>query len=229
MNVAAIFARAGSKGLKNKNQLLFRGKPLIAWSIASAFDAGCFDAVVVSTDSPDIAEIAISYGASVPFLRPSNLATDSSPEIDSWRHLLKYYEDNNISIESLTSLPCTSPLRSTTDILKCLKLFKSKNADLVISVVPSHRNPFFKMVYLDEYNRSSLVCPSSIPIFRRQDAPVTFDMTTVCFVASSSYIKKSSSQFDGAVYAHVVSPETAVDIDTLFDFKVAESIAQYHA
>ena len=85
------------------------------------------------------------------------------------------------------------------------------------------------MVYLDEDNRSSLVCPSSIPIFRRQDAPVTFDMTTVCFVASSSYIKKSNSQFDGAVYAHVVSPETAVDIDTLFDFKVAESIAQYHA
>jgi N-acylneuraminate cytidylyltransferase len=92
MKVAAfIFARGGSKGLPGKNIREFGGKPLIAWSIEQALEAQEIDQVFVSTDSLEIAEIALRYGAQVPFLRPAELASDHSPEWLAWQHGLKYF------------------------------------------------------------------------------------------------------------------------------------------
>jgi len=88
--VAFIFARGGSKGLPGKNTRMLNGKPLIAWSIGHAQAVPRIERVIVSTDSPDIAAVAIQYGAEVPFLRPAELARDDSPEWLAWRHALNY-------------------------------------------------------------------------------------------------------------------------------------------
>jgi len=90
--VAVIFARGGSKGLPGKNLRILGDKPLIAWSIEHAKAVRRIDRVIVSTDSTEIAQVALKYGAEVPFIRPSDLAQDDSPEWLSWKHALNFLE-----------------------------------------------------------------------------------------------------------------------------------------
>jgi N-acylneuraminate cytidylyltransferase len=104
--VAFIFARGGSKGLPGKNIRNFGGKPLIAWSIECALSVKAIDQVIVSTDSEEIAEISKSFGAEVPFIRPSELATDQSPEWLSWQHALRFLEKSS----GLASNNCSSAI-----------------------------------------------------------------------------------------------------------------------
>ena len=106
--VAFIFARGGSKGLCGKNILPLAGKPLIAWSIEQALSVSRIDRVIVSTDSTEIAAIALKNGAEVPFIRPAELAGDDSPEWLSWRHALNYvYETTGVFPETMVSVPTT--------------------------------------------------------------------------------------------------------------------------
>jgi len=122
--VAFIFARGGSKGLPGKNIKMFAGKPLIAWAIEHAHAAEGIRRVIVSTDSKEIATVATRYGAEVPFMRPSHLAKDDSPEWLSWRHALEFIRDDEGSFPSaMVSVPVTAPLRQPVDIERCLELF----------------------------------------------------------------------------------------------------------
>ncbi len=222
MNIGCIFARGGSKGLPNKNLIKLFNKPLIGWAIESAIKSKYIDKLFVSTDSDEIADIARDFGAEVPFKRPKSLASDNSPEIDSWRHFLNYMEKNcKDKIDSLVSVPATSPLRDFNDIDKCVELFYEKNADLVITVTDSYRSPYFNMVSITENQKANLVNKLSKPVFRRQDSPKTFDMCTICFVASPKYVVNCKHQFDGKVFAHKVSRETSIDIDNIEDLNYA--------
>lgn len=109
---AIIPARAGSKGIKNKNIRLLKGHPLLAWSIAAAKLSKNIDRVIVSTDSMEYAEISKKYGAEVPFLRPSAIATDRAMDIGFIMHALLWFaEHNNIVPEYLVHLRPTSPFR----------------------------------------------------------------------------------------------------------------------
>ncbi len=94
MIIAVIPARGGSKRIPRKNIRLFEGKPIIAWSIEAALNAGCFDRVIVSTDDEEIAAIAKAYGAEVPFMRPTTLADDYAGTAEVVRHVIK--EVNNL-------------------------------------------------------------------------------------------------------------------------------------
>ena len=115
--IAIIPARGGSKGLPGKNVRPICGKPLIAWTIEKALRSRHLDTVMVSTDSPEIAEIAERYGAEVPFLRPDNLATDTASSYDVIDHALCHYRDIESSEFTYTALlEPTSPLREDDDI-----------------------------------------------------------------------------------------------------------------
>ena len=106
--IACIFARAGSKGLPNKNIQTFNGKPLISWAVELALEVKQINEVFVSTDSEEIAEIARMSGASIPFMRPSELATDTSPEWHSWQHFIKFLADKDGRLPDVfLSLPAT--------------------------------------------------------------------------------------------------------------------------
>lgn len=221
--VAFIFARSGSKGLPNKNVKLFAGKPLIAHSIEQALTVKRIERVIVSTDSEEIAQISLRYGAEIPYLRPVELAQDESPELLSWRHGLEFLQNTTGSLPKvMISLPPTAPLRWPQDIENCLDEFQKNEADVVITVTNAHRNPYFNMVKTNENGSFELVNQTKSKITRRQDAPKIYDVTTLCYVARPKFVMTHDSIFDGKVKAIEVPNQRSIDIDSLLDFEIAE-------
>ncbi len=226
--VAFIFARGGSKGLPGKNIRLFAGKPLIAWSIEQALAVKRIEQVVVSTDSPEIAAVALRHGAKVPFIRPAELSQDDSPEWLAWRHGLNYLLESNGKLpEVMMSVPATAPLRLPIDIESCLDVFEDGGADVVITVANAHRSPYFNMVAKNPDNTVGLVIPLTSSIARRQDAPVVYDITTVCYAANPEFIMSRNSIFEGRVKSTLVPVERSIDIDTPYDFEIAELLMKH--
>lgn len=221
--VAIIFARGGSKGLPGKNIKIFHGKPLIAWAIEHAKSVERIKRVIVSTDSVEIANIAKFYGAEVPFMRPENLAMDNSPEWQSWRHALEFiYQEKQALPDVMVSIPATAPLRLSIDIEKCLDEFLKGGADAVITVADAYRNPHFNMVRASSSEFYELVIPASTAPYRRQDAPIIYDITTVAYAVDPKFIFKCNSIFEGKVRAVKIPIERSIDIDSQLDFEIAE-------
>ena len=221
--VALICARGGSKGIPNKNIKPLAGEPLIVRSINQIKELKEIEKVIVSTDSKKIASIAINAGAEVPFMSPKSLAKDNSPEWLVWRHALESMNeiDGNYP-DILIVVPVTAPLRKTEDLKNCLIEYKKGNADIIITATNSHRNPYFNMVKINDEGMADLVIPAEENITRRQDAPYVYDMTTVAYVTTPGFVLKNNGIFSGKV-RHVHIPiERALDIDTEFDFKIAE-------
>ena len=220
--VAFIFARGGSKGLPGKNTRLLGGKPLIAWSIERAIAVQRISRVIVSTDSDEIAKISAQFGAEVPFIRPAELATDESPEWLSWKHGLEYIRQTTGSIpEVMVSVPTVAPLGLVSDIDKCLDEYEKGLSDIVITVTDAHRNPYFNMVKANSDGTYGVVSTSISGMNRRQDAPIVYDMTTICYVANSEFVISHDSIFQGRVGAVHIPPERSIDIDSLLDFDIA--------
>ena len=223
--IAIISARGGSKGLPGKNIRPLGGKPLIAWSIEHALAVKRIKRVIVSTDSEEIATVAREYGAEVPFIRPAELARDDSPEWLVWCHALSYLLETAGALPGvMVLLPPTAPLRLAQDIENCLDEYEKNDADIVITVTDSHRNPYFNMVKTNADGTVGLVNQPQSAIARRQDAPVVYDMTTVCYVANPKFVITHRGIFKGRVKAVHVPSERAIDIDTLLDFQIAESL-----
>lgn len=228
--IALICARGGSKGLPGKNIQILAGKPLIAWAIEHALAVLRIDRVLVSTDCPDIAAVAKEWGAEVPFMRPAELARDDSPEWLAWRHAVEYLRQADGAYpERIVSVPATAPLRLPKDIDNCLDDYERGGADIVVTVTDAHRSPYFNMVTCDERGVVQLVIPPQGQVFRRQDAPVVYDMTTVAYVTSPAFVLSHERAFDGVVRAVNVPPERALDIDTILDFRIAEYLMQYRS
>lgn len=221
--MALICARSGSKGILNKNIKLLNGIPLIVRTINQVKKLKDIDRIIVSTDSKEIADIAINAGAEVPFMRPKKLAKDNTPEWLVWRHALESIKTiDHYTPEIMISVPVTAPLRNVEDLQNCINEFKKGLADVVITVTDSHRNPYFNMIKIDKKGMSNLVIKPLKKITRRQDTPIVYDMTTVAYVTTPKFVMKKDGIFSGKV-RHVHIPiERALDIDTPFDFKIAE-------
>jgi CMP-N-acetylneuraminic acid synthetase len=222
---AFVFARGGSKGLPGKNIRLLRGKPLIAWSIEQALAVSRIERVIVSTDCEEIASIAKTYGAQVPFIRPAEFAGDKSPEWLAWRHALTYLEVTEGHLpEAMISVPATAPLRTSTDLDNCLDEYEKGEVDVVITVTEAHRSPYFNMVKKNTDGTVELVNPPQTTITRRQDVPQVYDIATVAYVAKPNFVITHNAIFEGRVRAVKIPPERAIDIDTLLDFQIAECL-----
>lgn len=222
-NFAFIFARGGSKGLPGKNIKPLLGKPLIKYSIDIAKSSTSIAKVFVSTDDSEIAKIASASGAEVIF-RPNELATDKSPEWLAWRHAIEQVKKMYGEFDNFISLPATSPLRSTYDVEAAILKRVETKADICISVVEASRSPFFNMVKQSIDGFYELVNKPESSVERRQDAPKVFDITTVVYAASPSFIMHNYGLFSGNVTSIEVPKERAVDIDDIYDFLLAEAI-----
>lgn len=222
-NFAFIFARGGSKGLPGKNIRPLAGKPLIQYSIETAMASPSISQVFVSTDDPAIAYVAVSLGAVV-IERPAELATDTSPEWLSWRHAIEWVTAHYGAFDEFISLPATSPLRSVFDVEAAITKRHEQSADICISVTPANRSPYFNMVKETVDGLVELVNTPSGEVFRRQDAPQVFDITTVVYSATPDFILGNYGLFSGKVTSIEVPKERAVDIDDIYDFKLAEAI-----
>lgn len=219
---AFIFARGGSKGLKNKNIKEFNSRPLIYWTIKELKKSKLVDKIFVSTDSKKIKKIAESFGATVPFLRPKKLSLDKSPEILAWKHALEFLKKKNEMPKIFFSCPVTSPLRKANDIDAMIKLFYLSKADTVVGVTNSHRSPYFNMMKEKKNKSLSIIIKKSKQIYNRQECPKTFDLTTFGFIVKTKNIFSKKSIFDGNVKGYEVNKNISIDIDDLFDFKFAE-------
>ena len=221
--IAVIFARGGSKGVPGKNIRPLGGVPLIGHAIACAKSCAAIDRVVVSTDDTAIAEVARQQGAEVPFLRPAELATDEADEWLAWQHVVGELQRDGLKDDDiLVSLPATSPLRRAADVERCIAEVHRDGVDGVMCVVPSARNPFFFAVTLDAEQRVSRLLAEEKTSVRRQDVPPVYDIVSVAFVARLGFVRSAKSWYEGRLKAVVVSPDTALDIDTEMDFNFAE-------
>jgi len=220
--IGAVFARGGSKGVPGKNLRPLGGKPLVSRAIEQARACAGVERVVLSTDSEEIAEVGRAAGADVPWLRPADLAEDTSREWLAWQHMLGWLRDRNELPDRLLVVPCTAPLRQVSDLERCLEAASAPGIDIVLTVTEAHRNPWFNMVTLDDEGGARLVLEPSERIHRRQDAPPTFDVGTVAFVARPEFVLQADSIYDGRVVAVQVPADRNLDIDTELDLEFAE-------
>lgn len=230
MIIAVIPARGGSKRIPRKNIRLFEGKPIIAWSIEAALNAGCFDRVIVSTDDEEIAAVAKAYGAEVPFMRPTTLADDYSGTAEVVRHVIT--EVNNLLtaaaadgvVHSVVSAACciyaTAPFLRADDIQKGLGSLCGENADYALAIT-EFEFPVQRAVKLDAQHRITMLYPEFSQT-RSQDLEKSYhDAGQFCWGTSEAWL------FSKPVYqsktAAVLIPSSRVqDIDNEDDWQRAE-------
>lgn len=226
--LGVIPARGGSQGIPGKNLRLLGGQPLIVHTIEAARESRLLGDFLVSTDDPAIADVARQAGASVPFMRPPELAT---AEVSAWRaasHAADEWERlTGKTVENLVLLQPTSPLRRREDIDGCIARFHDTGADICSTVTASHHSPYFNMVE---------PCPESPQFVRpcsalmldhaaRQTAPPVYALNGAVYVARRAVLPGLRNQFEVARYAvYVMSRLRSVDIDDLEDFTLAELI-----
>ena len=217
--IATICARGGSSGLPGKNIKLLAGKPLIVHTIEQAFTCHGIKRVFVSTDSPEIAEIARSAGAEVPGLRPAELATASAAKMPVIRHLVGLVEAQGVEVSRIVDLDPTSPLRLVTDIESCLDLLDA-DTDVVITGYPAEKNPYFNMVEAKPDGNIGLVKSLAGGVVARQQAPVVFAMNASVYVWHRHTL--DLGLWEGRVKLHAMPRERSIDIDTPIDFRLVE-------
>jgi len=219
--IAIIPARSGSKGLPDKNIRILNGKPLIACSIIQAQEAGIFDEIFLSTDSQEYANIAIQYGANVPFLRSDELASDSASTWDCVREALEQYHTIGKEYDIFVVLQPTSPLRNASDIINTLKKMLLNNADSVVSVCEADHSPLLCNTLPEDKSMRGFVRPE-IVAKNRQELPTFYRINGAIYTVGTSYFLRSQTIYDGNSFAYVMPRERSIDIDTLYDFSLAE-------
>ena len=218
-NYCYVFARGGSKGIPKKNIKFLIDKPLIAYSLLIASEIKSIDKFFVSTDCQEIKDVALEYGAEI-IDRPLELAQDESPEWLAWQHAIDWTINKYGDFSKFISLPATAPLRSKNDIETCINALDS-STDIVVTITNAYRNPFFNMVKIDD-GYLKLVNEQNDKIYRRQDAPLVFDMTTIAYISKPKFILNNNSIWSGRVKGVPIPKERAIDIDDYYDFEIAE-------
>lgn len=223
---AFIFARGGSKGVQGKNIKLLAGKPLLAYAIDQARNSKA-DRIFVSTDCCYIAHVARSHNVTV-IDRPAELATDESPEWLSWQHAVKFVGMTGSDV--FVSVPATCPLRDPVDINNCIDALAEGTADMAITITESRANPYFNLVETSN-GRAQLAVQALLasykPYARRQDAPPYSEITGVAYATTAAFVLKSKRMWDGKIVPVSVPLERAIDIDTPYDFLLAELLMRH--
>ena len=218
MNIITICARGGSVGVPGKNIRNLCGKPLIGWTIEQAFASKTTDQVFVSTDSEDIARVARSYGAQVPFIRPAELATSTAGKLPVIKHLVSWVEAHHGPVSTIVDLDPTSPLRDTADIQTCFSMLDA-NTDVVITGYEADKNPYFNMVELKSNGFYERVCLPDQEVLARQSAPKVFAMNASIY-AWHRHSLSSSLWSSPKIRLHVMPRERSIDIDHDIDFEL---------
>lgn len=197
------------------------GKPLIVWTIDAARSSRYVDRVVVSTDDEEIASVARTFRADVPFLRPGELATDESRPMDALLHAVTALEAAGDRYDFVMLLQPTSPLRTARDIDSAAELLFSINAGAVVSVCEAEHHPYWSNTLQPDGNMKDFLRPE-ISNSNRQELPIFYRLNGALYMASSDYLKAKRSFMNDDTYAYIMPRERSVDIDTAFDFAFAE-------
>lgn len=221
--IAIIPARGGSKGLPGKNIKPLCGHPLIAWTITAAHTAGLFDAIVVSTDSEEIAAVAKEYGA-LTCRRPPELSGDAALVKDAVRHCLSSLEPEFARPDYIFLLQPTSPQREPEDILACLAALEANGADSAASFRPAEEP--LERAFRIEAGIPTPALPGADGWLPRQALPACYYLNgAVYVVATGPFLADPSASFlFGRMAASVMPPERSLDIDTPLQFRITEML-----
>ena len=222
-----INARGGSKNVPRKNIRPLLGKPLIAYSIEVGRAVPLIDRVVVSTEDAEIAEVAKSYGADVPFMRPAALASDAALQVDTIVHVLKALEETGTRIDIVVLLQPTCPLRAVSDVTGCLELMARSGADTVISVAETKYHPMGMWCRHED----SLLEPYSSTAakgYNRQTLKPLYWRTGAVYVIRREVLLEKEAIYGNKVHGYVVNEARSwFNIDTDFDWQLTEAWLRY--
>ena len=220
-NLILIPARGGSKRIPKKNIKLFNGKPLIQWTLEAAINSGISSDICVSTDCEETKSIATSMGADVPFTRPKALSGDKAKSIDVALHALSYYKDT----QSIILLQPTSPLRTSKHLENFYNYITKSCATSAVSICECQHSPLWTFTLRNQILERSILKGNPLDV-RSQDLPKYYILNGAMYysqvsalLTSQSFINKNTIGFEMPAYA-------SVDIDTEFDWDIAEIIGQ---
>lgn len=226
--LGVITARGGSKGLPGKNLRPLAGKPLLAWTIEAAQEAGVLDRLILSTDDEAIAAEGRARGCEVPFLRPAALALDDTPHLPVVQHAVQWLDDHEqYRPDAVLILQPTSPLRTAEDIRASLARLEQSGADAVVSVsaVPAHAHPM-RMLRVDARGDATLFVtgePVRRRIQRRQDLPEAWVMNGAIYACRAAVLSGADpSLYGDRVAAYPMPAVRGLSIDDLRDWAEVE-------
>jgi CMP-N,N'-diacetyllegionaminic acid synthase len=226
--ICTICARGGSQGVKNKNTISLRGKPLIAHTILQAKKSKLFDTILVCSDSKRIRDTAKKWGADFTIDRPKEMATSVAAKLPVIQYAAR--EAGRITskqFDIVVDLDATSPLRTVEDICQSYQLFtQSKQAVNLISGYPSRRSPYFNVVELGGDGFVQLAKTLEKPVIRRQDVPATYDMNASIYIWRVNTLLESQSVVSDRTLLYVMPEERSIDIDSPLDLKLVRFLAK---
>jgi CMP-N,N'-diacetyllegionaminic acid synthase len=214
-----IPARGGSKGLPRKNIKLLNGVPLIHYTIKAAQQLFNDSLICVSTDDEEIKLVAEETGIKIPFLRPEELATDTSGSYEVLLHAIDFYEKKGYKADTLILLQPTSPFRTSLQIQEAMKLFSNK-IDMVVSVKETKSNPYYNL--FEEEESGYLKKSKESNFNRRQDCPKIWEYNGAIYIINIDTLKKQNLSAFQKVIKYKMDEYSSHDIDTPFDWNLAE-------
>lgn len=225
--IALIPARGGSKGLPGKNVKMLCGKPLIAYAIEAAMKVKKIDNVIVTTDSEEIAQVAKEYGAEVPFIRPKELARDSSSAIDVYLHAISFLQkETNRKIEKFMVLLPTTPLRTCRNIEEALTKFQEEEAETLISVKEADI-PISWYYRMNQNNRIENAGFDKLnAVSNRQVNKKYYIPNGAIYILDVQLLHEKRTYFSSNTVAYIMSAEESIDIDNELDFEIARMLLE---
>jgi N-acylneuraminate cytidylyltransferase len=218
-----IPARGGSKGVPGKNIKLLNGIPLIHYTIKAAQKLFDNALICVSTDDEEIKKVAEQTSLVVPFLRPKELASDSSGTYEVLMHAIEHFANNGYEADTLILLQPTSPFRTSSHIEEALKIY-SNEIDMVVSVKETRSNPYY--VLFEEDENGYLKKSKDANFIRRQDCPKVWEYNGAIYIINNNSLKKKTLNQFTKVRKFVMDDFSSHDIDTLFDWEIAKTIIE---
>ena len=207
-------ARGGSKGVPRKNIRLLCGKPLLQYTAESALAALRLSRVILSTESEEIAEVGRRAGLEVPFLRPAELAEDTTPMLPVVQHAVRSMERSGARFDAICLLQPTNPLRRSEDIDACIELLEQSDSDAVVTVlpVPAEYNPHW-VYFRGQNSLLRLSTGEASPITRRQDLPPAFHREGSVYVTRRDVVMEQDSLYGRRLAGYQLDPQRSVNID----------------
>jgi len=225
VTICIIPARGGSKRIPKKNIKNFLGKPIIAYSIEAAISSGCFDRVIVSTDDPGIAKVAMQFGAEAPFLRPKKLSDDHTGFIPVIKHAIEWLEENeNDAIDIACAIYATAPFITASNIIKSLEYFKEKKSGYCFSAT-TFPFPIQRAFKINKEARVEMFEPENYNK-RSQDLEEAYQDAAQFYWGHASEFKKGTPAFSDKASVFVLPRHLVQDIDTPEDWLRAELMYQ---
>jgi len=220
LNIAIIPARGGSKRIPRKNIRSFCGKPIIGYSIEAALKTDLFDSVIVTTDDEQIADMAKSRGAEVPFLRPAELSDDMTGTTPVIRHALQWCLDKGQQIDNVCGIYATAPFTTPQDIQKGYQAITDAPASFSVTTFPF---PIFRGLKMDKQNKVSLFWPEHIQT-RSQDLPEAYHDCGQFYWATKDFMLSGKEFMQGEAVGIRIPRHRVQDIDTEEDWVRAEAM-----